>query len=141
MKEVIELIAETLHYHVDNPGDTNIPQPAWCNPKSCKDHKDQCRYCIAEAILNFRYDCKDCEGRGKVVDAIINGIHYYHSICPTCEGTGLSPKKVLAVLAEKQGLPIFDKKLAFMRPDETYKLAQHDMITHGWRKTIEEAGL
>ncbi len=54
---------------------------------------------IAEAILNLKQKCKDCEGSGR------SGIDYdpiiglTGDICPTCKGTG--GKRVLAIVEEK----------------------------------------
>ncbi len=141
MKEVIEKIAEALYMIYDKTTDD------W-------EHSDLKEMWIkdAQAILNLRGDCPDCGGNGLVDGLVVSPVRdaslkLKNIQCPACQGTGLSPNKMIAVLAENQELPklvsvegcsTIPEKFGFV---EGVKAAQEIMTTPKggmvWRKTIE----
>jgi hypothetical protein len=93
---------------------------------------------IAEALLALQYDCPECNGRGK------STLHYTDIdmddtlVCDTCKGTGKG-LPVLAVRNPDQTLPDIPTRIKdYGFSDSIYEDAQIDMLSQGWKKTIEE---
>jgi hypothetical protein len=94
---------------------------------------------LAESILALRYPCKECEGRGYTYQ---DNTHNEVNPCYYCKGTGKG-EKVLAVLDEEQALPeqkyfATDNLNATQASMQGYSRATDDMLSKGWKKTIEE---
>jgi hypothetical protein len=90
---------------------------------------------LAEALLALKYDCPECNGRGK------STLHYTDIdmddtlVCDTCKGTGKGGN-VLAVLDEIQDLP---NEIYEISPSkEATNNLIRKLLSQGWKKTIKE---
>jgi DnaJ-class molecular chaperone len=101
------------------------------------------KYKVAESILNLPAKCEVCDGTGIVICGEPPCEYEYR--CSTCHGTGLDPeKKLLAVIAEDQSLPKYDKNqpresdynYKYIAFDDVVKDAQQDMLSAGFRKVV-----
>ena len=97
---------------------------------------------LAEDILNLRYECKECEGSGKVpFQRGINDTPVYISriTCPVCKGTGKG-LPMLAILDSDQSLPVNPYNKNTMRDiirHEAIKTHIEIMLSQGWKKVKE----
>jgi hypothetical protein len=95
---------------------------------------------LIESLLSLYYPCTNDEcqhGKVPFIEWDDDGKEIKgYDTCPVCHGTGLSDKKILAVLDENQN---FAQRIPFPSDQfmqSAYQEGKIDLVKEGWKKTI-----